>query len=76
MELTKRQKTIYEFIAEYRNKRGYAPSRMDIAKGVGIHVSTLRSHLYQLDKLNLLTWDDRVPRSITLNDNTAAMTKF
>ena len=76
MELTKRQKAVYEFIAEYRKRRGYAPSRMDIAKGVGIHVSTLRSHLYALEKHDLISWDDRVPRSITLNDNTAAMAKF
>ena len=65
-ELSARQDAIYNFIAEYQKKRGYSPSRQEIADGVNIHVSTLRNYLYSLEKMNLLQWDEKVPRSIIL----------
>ena len=65
-KLTERQLEIYQYINGYQKQHGYPPSRKEIAKGVNIHSSTLRAHLLTMEKKAAITWNERIPRSITL----------
>jgi len=65
-DLTGKQAAIYEYVRNYHARHGYSPSREEIAKEINIHISTLRYHLFAMEKKKLLTWNERIPRSITL----------
>ena len=65
MDLTKRQKEIYDFIRKYAAKYGYPPTVREIGKAVGLHSSsTVHSHLANLEKIGLLRRDPTKPRAI------------
>jgi repressor LexA len=67
MDLTKRQKEIFDFVRRYLNKHGYPPTVREIGKAVGLHSSsTVHAHLANLEKIGLLRRDPSKPRAIEL----------
>src|SRR4051812_50212595 len=55
LDLTKRQKEIFDFIRKYAAKTGYPPTVREIGKAVGLHSSsTVHAHLANLEKLGLV----------------------
>ncbi len=67
MDLTKRQKEIFDFIGRYASKYGYPPTVREIGKAVGLHSSsTVLAHLANLEKSGLLRRDPSKPRAIEL----------
>src|SRR5262245_57542545 len=58
LDLTKRQKEIFDFIRRYAAKTGYPPTVREIGKAVGLHSSsTVHAHLANLEKIGLLRRD-------------------
>ena len=50
LDLTKRQKEIFDFIRRYAAKTGYPPTVREIGKAVGLHSSsTVHAHLANLE---------------------------
>jgi repressor LexA len=67
VDLTKRQKEIFDFIGRYAGKYGYPPTVREIGKAVGLHSSsTVHAHLANLEKSGLLRRDPSKPRAIEL----------
>ena len=67
MDLTKRQKEIFDFIRRYASRYGYPPTVREIGKAVGLHSSsTVHAHLANLEKIGLLRRDPTKPRAIEL----------
>jgi len=65
LDLTKRQKEIFDFIGKYAAKTGYPPTVREIGKAVGLHSSsTVHAHLANLEKAGLLRRDPSKPRAI------------
>jgi repressor LexA len=65
VDLTKRQKEIFDFIRRYASKYGYPPTVREIGKAVGLHSSsTVHAHLANLEKSGLLRRDPSKPRAI------------
>jgi repressor LexA len=65
LDLTKRQKEIFDFIGRYASKYGYPPTVREIGKAVGLHSSsTVHAHLANLEKSGLLRRDPSKPRAI------------
>jgi repressor LexA len=65
VDLTKRQKEIFDFIGKYAQKTGYPPTVREIGKAVGLHSSsTVHAHLANLEKIGLLRRDPTKPRAI------------
>jgi repressor LexA len=67
LDLTKRQKEIFDFIRKYAAKTGYPPTVREIGKAVGLHSSsTVHAHLANLEKLGLVKRDPSMQRAIEL----------
>src|SRR6476469_1218265 len=67
LDLTKRQKEIFDYIRKYAAKTGYPPTVREIGKAVGLHSSsTVHAHLANLEKLGLVKRDPSKPRAIEL----------
>ncbi|HKG37190.1 MAG TPA: transcriptional repressor LexA [Solirubrobacterales bacterium] len=67
MDLTKRQREIFDFIRRYAAKTGYPPTVREIGKAVGLHSSsTVHAHLANLEKAGLLRRDPSKPRALEL----------
>jgi repressor LexA len=67
VDLTKRQKEIFDFIGKYAAKYGYPPTVREIGKAVGLHSSsTVHAHLANLEKIGLLRRDPTKPRAMEL----------
>ena len=65
IDLTKRQKEIFEFIKRQTAKTGYPPTVREIGKAVGLHSSsTVHAHLANLETSGLLRRDPTKPRAI------------
>jgi len=65
VDLTKRQKEIFDFIRKYAGKYGYPPTVREIGQAVGLHSSsTVHAHLHNLEKIGLLRRDPTKPRAI------------
>jgi repressor LexA len=76
LDLTKRQKEIFDFIGKYAAKTGYPPTVREIGKAVGLHSSsTVHAHLANLEKIGLLKRDPSKPRAIELLIGTANKAK-
>src|SRR5438876_2193776 len=58
MALTKRQREIYDFIAQFVQKNGYSPSFEEIGEGMGLSsLSTVHKHLTNLERKGMLKRD-------------------
>lgn len=67
MDLTKRQKEIFDFIRRYASRYGYPPTVREIGKAVGLtSSSTVHAHLANLERVGLLRRDPTKPRAIEL----------
>src|SRR6188472_3724978 len=76
LDLTKRQKEIFDFIGKYAAKTGYPPTVREIGKAVGLaSSSTVHAHLANLERIGLLRRDPSKPRAIELLDRAAAGVK-
>ncbi len=69
MHLTKRQKQVYDFIREYLERHGYAPSLEETAKRFGLSsVATVHKHVQNLVEKGLLRKSWNRSRSIEVVD--------
>jgi len=67
--LTKRQKQVLDFIADYQGRRGYAPSLDEMRKKFKLaSVSTAHFHVSKLRDLGYLSKEENKPRSIKALD--------
>ena len=67
MDLTKRQREIFDYIGKYAEKTGYPPTVREIGKAVGLHSSsTVHVHLANLEKAGVLRRDPSKPRAIEI----------
>src|SRR3954451_19963297 len=65
LNLTKRQKEIFDFIKRYSDKHGYPPTVRDIGKAIGLKsFSTVHDHLANLEKIGVLRRDPSKPRAL------------
>jgi repressor LexA len=67
MDLTKRQREIFDFIRRYLRKYGYPPTVREIGEALGLHSpSTVHAHLAKLEQIGILRRDPSKPRAIEL----------
>jgi repressor LexA len=67
LNLTKRQREIFDFIKSYSADHGYPPTVRDIGKAIVLtSSSTVHAHLSNLEKLGLLRRDPTKPRALEL----------
>jgi repressor LexA len=65
LNLTKRQREIFEYVKRHGEEHGYPPTVRDIGKAIGLtSSSTVHAHLANLEKLGLLRRDPTKPRAI------------
>lgn len=65
MDLTKRQREIFDFVRQYLGEYGYPPTVREIGKAVGLHSSsTVHTHLANLEKAGVLRRDPTKPRAM------------
>ena len=65
IDLTKRQKQIFEFINQYLGDNGYPPTVREIGKAIGLQSpSTVHAHLAKLEALGIIRRDPTKPRAI------------
>src|SRR5215471_18576137 len=67
MALTRRQKEVYDFLAQFVEKHGYSPSFEEIGEGLGLSsLATVHKHVSNLEQKGLLKRDYNRSRSIDL----------
>src|ERR1700757_343571 len=67
MAITKRQREVYDFIAEFVQRNQYSPSFEEIGDGLGLSsLATVHKHITNLEKKGLLSRDYNRSRSIDL----------
>lgn len=65
MALTKRQREVYDYIAEFVRRHGYSPSFEEIGEGLKLSsLATVHKHITNLEKKGLLRRDYNRSRSI------------
>ncbi|MFQ5458758.1 MAG: transcriptional repressor LexA [Myxococcota bacterium] len=68
MPVTKRQKEVLQFVSDFIDRRGYAPSLEEIAGGLRLcSVSTVHKHLKNLQEKGLLAREWNRSRSLTVS---------
>ena len=68
MAITKRQRQVYDFIAEFVQRNQYSPSFEEIGEGLGLtSLATVHKHISNLEKKGLLSRDYNRSRSIDLH---------
>ena len=69
MKLTRRQREIYDYLAEFIESNGYAPSLEEIAARFGLSsVATVHEHLENLEEKGAVRRDPHRSRAIELTD--------
>ncbi len=77
MSLTKRQKQILDFIQEFTDEKGYAPSYREIGQHFGLSSSaTVAEHVQTLQEKGYLKTDPNEARSIEIIENERAEAIF
>src|SRR5271157_1519989 len=67
MALTRRQKQVYDFLAQFVDEHGYSPSFEEIGDGLGLSsLATVHKHISNLERKGLLKRDYNCSRSIDL----------
>lgn len=67
INLTPRQKEIYDFLISHLNDKGYPPSVREIRTAIGLKsTSTVHGHLKRLEKKGLLKRDPTKPRALEI----------
>ena len=76
MALTKRQRQIYDYIADFVSRNGYSPSFEEIGDGMGLSsLATVHKHISNLEKKGLLKRDYNRSRSIDVIPPKGSMKK-
>ena len=76
MAITKRQRQVYDFIADFVQKNQYSPSFEEIGDGLGLSsLATVHKHISNLEKKGLLSRDYNRSRSIDLLQPKARLMK-
>ncbi len=76
MALTKRQKQVYDFIADFLARNGYSPSFEEIGQGMELSsLATVHKHISNLEKKGLLKRDYNRSRSIDVLPPKGALKK-
>jgi repressor LexA len=77
MALTKRQKQIYDYIADFVQRNGYSPSFEEIGGGMGLSsLATVHKHISNLEKKGLLKRGYNKSRSIDVLPPKGSMKKM
>jgi repressor LexA len=77
MALTKRQKQIYDYIADFVQRNGYSPSFEEIGEGMGLSsLATVHKHISNLEKKGLLKRGYNKSRSIDVLPPKGALKKM
>ncbi len=67
MAITRRQKEVYDFVADFVQQHGYSPSFEEIGQGLGLNsLATVHKHISNLEKKGLVKRDYNRSRSIDL----------
>src|ERR1700747_3437077 len=67
MAITKRQRQVYDFIADFVQRNNFTPSFQEIGDGLGLSsLATVHKHITNLEKKGLLNRDYNRSRSIDL----------
>ncbi|MDP3937526.1 MAG: transcriptional repressor LexA [Deltaproteobacteria bacterium] len=67
MPVTKRQREVLDFVGEFIERRGYAPSLEEIGRGLKLSsVSTVHKHLKNLEAKGMLSREWNRSRSLTV----------
>src|SRR5437016_1412069 len=67
MAITKRQRQVYDFIADFVQQNNFTPSFQEIGDGLGLSsLATVHKHITNLEKKGLLNRDYNRSRSIDL----------
>jgi repressor LexA len=67
MAITKRQRQVYDFIADFVQRNQFTPSYQEIGDGLGLSsLATVHKHITNLEKKGLLNRDYNRSRSIDL----------
>ncbi len=67
MAITKRQREVYDFIADFVQRNQYSPSFEEIGEGLGLSsLATVHKHISNLEKKGLLNRDYNRSRSIDI----------
>jgi len=67
MAITKRQRQVYDFIADFVQRHQFTPSYQEIGDGLGLSsLATVHKHITNLEKKGLLNRDSNRSRSIDL----------
>jgi repressor LexA len=67
MAITRRQRQVYDFIADFVQSHGYSPSFEEIGDGLGLSsLATVHKHISNLEEKGLLKRDYNRSRSIDL----------
>jgi repressor LexA len=67
MALTKRQRQVYDYIAEFVQRQGYSPSFEEIGTGLGLSsLATVHKHISNLERKGLLRRDYNRSRSLDI----------
>lgn len=67
MAITKRQRQVYDFIADFVQRNNFNPSYQEIGDGLGLSsLATVHKHVTNLEKKGLLNRDHNRSRSIDL----------
>lgn len=65
-ELTERQREVYLFIVDYREKHGYSPSFSEIGKGCYMSRQGVCRYIEVLTKKGYIDFTPRVARSLVI----------
>ncbi len=76
MAITKRQKEIYDYVADFVQRNGYSPSFEEIGEGMGLSsLATVHKHISNLEKKGLLKRGYNKSRSIDVLPPKGSMKK-
>src|ERR1039457_6851103 len=65
MALTRRQKQVYDFLAQFVEEHGYSPSFEEIGDGLGLSsLATVHKHVSNLEQKGLLNRGGRMKRAL------------
>lgn len=68
VELSQRERGLYDFVKGYIAENGYGPSHAEISEATGIGATSVNYHLGRLRTKGLLTWQKGYARTLSLVD--------
>jgi repressor LexA len=76
MEVTRRQKSIVDFIRDYHAAEGVPPTMDEISSRLGLNKKTVYEHLQRLKSRGVITWRRYEARSLKLLQSVASSVPF